>query len=206
MHFASQLAYTLPNQTRYLSDAENLWKWFFSFDNGYGLMTDKYLVSTAAIPFDCCNATSTKNTCYNSGSHDSIYSQGLLLSSAAYLYLSTGKKAYLDVGIRAFEAVAENYTTKDGVIMDELRGFPSYTGSSCSAYSDPGGDWFSFNGIFMLHLGYFTELLVKNGSMPSDTLKRIVNLVQNTSDSAWSSLQYGHPSTKVMSVNPALLQ
>lgn len=202
MHFASKLAHTIPNNTRYLADAERLWNWFFSYDNGYGLMTDQYLVSTAAIPFDCCNATSTSNACYNSKSHDSAYSQGLLLSSSAYLYLSTGKRSYIDVGIRAFEAIAENYTTRDGVLKDEMRGFRSPATSTCSVYADPGGDWFSFNGIFMLHLAYFTELLVKNGSMPLDTLKRINNLVQNTSDSAWSKSAVWPPFNKTDVCSP----
>ena len=202
MHLASKLAYTLRNETQYLKDAERLWNWFFSFDGGYGLMSDEYLVSTGAIPFGCCNATSTKNPCYNSRSHDSAYNQGLLLSSAAYLYLSTGNKSYIDVGIRAFEAIAENYTTKDGVLIDELRGFPSIDTYSCSAYSDPGGDWYSFNGVFMLHLGYFTELLVKNGSMPSDTLEKIRNFVQNTSDSAWSKSAVWPPFNQTNACKP----
>ena len=185
MHLAAKLAYTFPNETRFLNDSKRLWNWFFSFDNGRGIMSDEFLVSTGAIPLGCCNATSAKNTCHNSKSHDSVYSQGVLLSSAAYLYLSTGNKTYLDTGIRALEAVVANYTTNKGVLRDEPRGFPSYQ-PSCSVYSDPGGDWYSFSGVFMLHLGYFTELLVKNGSMPSDTLSKINMLVQNTSDSAWS--------------------
>ena len=185
MHLAAKLAYTLPNETRFLNDSLKLWNWFFSYDNGYGLMSDDYLVSTGAIPLGCCNATSANNSCWNSRSHDHVYSQGLLLSSAAYLYLSTGNKSFINVGIRAFEAVVTNYTI-NGVLRDEPRGFPTYNKYSCDSTSDPGGDWFSFSGIFMLHLGYFTELLVKNGSMPPDILKKIMDFVQNTSDSAWS--------------------
>ena len=184
MHLATKLAYTLPNETRFLNDSLKLWDWFFSYDDGYGLMSDAFLVSTGAIPLGCCNATSKNRPCSNSRSHDSIYSQGLLLSSAAYLYLSTGNKTYIQVGIRAFEAVVENYTV-NGVLRDEPRGTPTYQ-TSCNTYADPGGDWFSFNGVFMLHLGYFTELLVKNGSMPDTTLKLINDFMQNTSDSAWN--------------------
>ena len=184
MHLASKLAYTLPNETRFLKDAVRLWNWFFSYDNGYGLMSEEYLVSTGAIPETCCNASSSRNPCYNSKTSGTSYNQGLLLSSAAYLYLSTGNKTFLNVGFRAFKAIMENYT-KNGVLIDEPRGFPTYTGT-CNEVSDPGGDWYSFNGIFMLHLGYFTELLVKNGSMPTDTLKNINSFVQATSDSAWS--------------------
>jgi len=148
-------------------------------------MSDEFLVSTGAIPLGCCNATSHYNRCQNSRSHDSIYSQGLLLSSAAYLYLSTGNKTYYETGMRAFEAVVANYSL-NGTLRDEPRGYPTYTTTVCDAYSDPGGDWYSFNGVFMLHLGYFTELLVKNGSMPLDTLKRIASFIRNTSDAAWS--------------------
>ena len=186
LHLVAKLAYTIPNETRFLMDAERIWQWFFSYDNGYGLMTDKYLVSTGAIPLTCCNATSKHDPCINSKSPDAIYSQGLLLSSSAYLYLVTGNVTYLKTGLRAIDAVIQNYTTPDGVLLDEIRGFPSYE-STCSTYSDPGGDWFSFNGIFMLHLGYFTELLVRNGSMPKETLISIDTLVQKTSDSAWNN-------------------
>ena len=198
MHLAAKLAYTLPNETRFLNDSVRLWDWFFSFDNGRGLMSDEFLVSTGAIPIGCCNATSGKIRCQNSRSHDSVYSQGLLLSSSAYLYLSTGNKTYLETGMRAFEAVVANYST-GGVLRDEPRGFPLYSVDSsqgCSIYSDPGGDWYSFNGVFMLHLGYFSELLVKNGSMPSDMLARINGFVQNTSDAAWSKSAVWPPFNK----------
>ena len=150
-------------------------------------MSDEFLVSTGAIPLGCCNATSKKHRCRNSRSRDSIYSQGLLLSSAAYLYLNTGNKTYWKTGMRAFDAVVANYST-GGVLRDEPSGFPTYytTSPACDIYSDPGGDWYTFNGVFMLHLGYFSELLVKNGSMPSDTLAKINSFVQNTSNAAWS--------------------
>ena len=195
MHLAAKLAYSLPNETRFLNDSQRLWEWFFSFDDGYGLMSDEYLVSTGAIPLGCCNATSGKR-CQNSRSHDSIYSQGLLLSSSAYLYLVTGNKTYRETGMRAIEAVMANYST-GGVLRDEPKGFPGFAAQgSCSVYSDPGGDWYSFNGIFMLHLGYFTELLVKNGSMPSDMLVKINSFVQNTSDAAWSKSAVWPPFNK----------
>ena len=200
MHLAAKLAYTMPNETRYLNDSVRLWNWFFSFDDGYGLMSDEFLVSTGAIPFGCCNATSTKKRCHNSRSHDSIYSQGLLLSSAAYLYLSTGNKTYLATGMRAFEAVVANYSTA-GVLRDEPRGFPTYS-TVCDAYSDPGGDWYSFSGVFMLHLGYFTELLVKNESMPSDMLAKINSFVQNTSNAAWSKSIVWPPFNKSNACQP----
>ena len=29
MHLAAKLAYTLPNETRFLNDSEKLWNWFF---------------------------------------------------------------------------------------------------------------------------------------------------------------------------------
>ncbi len=158
-------------------------------------MTDKYLVSTGAIPLTCCNATSKQRPCMNSNSHDAIYSQGLLISASAYLYLATGNETYLKTGLRAVNAVIENYTTADGVLLDEIRGFPSYE-STCTTYSDPGGYLFSFNVIFMLHLGYFTELISNNGSLPAQTLKAINLLVQRTSDSAWTSSSVWPPFDK----------
>lgn len=164
-------------------------------------MSDEYLVSTGAYPLRCCNATSTNNTCVNGRNHDGAYNQGLLMSSSAYLYLCTGNKSYLNTGLRAFDAIVQNYTTKEGVLKDEPRGFPA-SSPSCSFYSDPGGDWFSFNGVFMLHLGYFTQLLVKNGSMPPDTLNKIRALVQSSSDSAWSNSSVWPPFNQTNACKP----
>ena len=186
LHLASKIAYLLPNQSRFLESAEKIWNWFFSFDDGYGMMSREFLVSTGVVPERCCNSTSDEYTrCHNSRQSGTAYNQGLLMSSSAYLYMLTGNKHYLLTGIRAVEAILANYTTKVGVLIDEPRSYQSYS-YECYEGADPGGDWYSFNGIFMLHLGYFTELLVRNGSMPGDVLNRIHNLVKKTSDSAWT--------------------
>ena len=174
------------DESRYLIDATKIWDWFFSFDDGHGLMSDKYLVSTGAIPEKCCNSTSNLNMrCYNSKISGTSYNQGLLMSASAYLYLRTGNKTYLMVGLQALEAILVNYTTSQGILIDEPRTYQSFVGS-CWGGADPGGDWYSFNGIFMLHLGYFTEVLVKNKSLSPEVLEKIKNLVNKTSDSAWS--------------------
>lgn len=188
MHLSAKLAYIVPNETRFLDSAEKIWNWFFSYNNGQGLMSETNLLSTGVIPEECCNSSINADSykqCYNTGLHGTAYNHGLFLSAAAYLYLSTGNQTYLKMGIKTVEAVIANYTTSEGVLVDEPRSYQSYS-YSCFAGSDPGGDWYSFSGIFMLHLGYFTELLVNNRSMPSDTLNRINILTQKTSDSAWS--------------------
>ena len=189
MHLSSKLSYLFPNDSLYLSRAEKVWNWFFSFDDGYGLMTDKYLVSTGAIPEHCCNASSTDpfKKCHNSRIPGTSYNQGLLMSSAAYLYRRTGNKTYLLVGMRALEAILANYTTQEGILIDEPRSYQTYNGECNGALpSDPGGDWFSFQGIFMLHLGYFVDLLRENGSLSDDMLNKIAAFVEKTSDSAWT--------------------
>ena len=151
-------------------------------------MSDKFLVSTGATPERCCNATSAGSStkCYNTRVSGTSYNQGILISSAAYLYLRTGDKTYLDVGLRAVDAILTNYTTKDGVLIDEPRSYQSYQDYSCIAGQDPGGDWYSFNGIFMLHLSYFLDLLHKNGSLPDATLKGVTSLINSTSNAAWN--------------------
>ena len=83
------------------------------------------------------------------------------------------------------EAILTNYTTKEGILIDEPRGYQTYL-DSCAYNQDPGGDWYSFNGIFMVHLSYFTELLHTNGSLPSATFDAIMSLVEKTSDAAWN--------------------
>lgn len=176
-----------PNESIYLERAKQIWDWFFSFDDGYGLMSANHLVSTGAIPEKCCNATTTDphKKCHNSKLSGTSYNQGLLMSASAYLYRRTGNNNYLNTGLQALDAIFANYTTKEGILVDEPRSYQSYEGS-CWAGADPGGDWYSFNGIFMLHLGYFTELLYKNKSLPSQTFKSIVNLVEKTSSAAWN--------------------
>ena len=191
LHLSSKLSYLFPKNNSYLSRAEKVWNWFFSFDDGYGLMTDKYLVSTGAIPEHCCNASSTDpfKKCHNSRIPGTSYNQGLLISSSAYLYRRTGNKTYLLVGMRALEAILANYTTLEGILIDEPRSYQNYQYEyACwgASSSDPGGDWFSFQGIFMLHLGYFVDLLREDGSLSDDMLDRIATFVEKTSDSAWN--------------------
>ena len=187
LHLSSKLAFLLPDQSQFLECAQRLWNWFFNFDDGYGLMSDKYLVSTGAIPIGCCNASTSDSylKCHNSKVSGTSYNQGLLISASAYLYRRTGDKTYLNVGLRAVEAILTNYTTKEGILIDEPRGYQTYQGA-CQYDQDPGGDWYSFSGVFMLHLGYFTELLYNNGSLPDVTFQAIVNLIEKTSDAAWN--------------------
>lgn len=185
MHLSAKLAYVLPNETKYLENAKRIWEWFFSFNNGRGIVTEQNVLATGLVPERCCNATSDPYTrCRGSTLNGTAYNQGIFLSSAAYLYLCTGNKSYIEAAIRVLDAVVANYTTSDGVLKDEARSYQSYV-SECYAGADPGGDWYSFNGIFMLHLGYFVDILASNKSLPSDTLKKISDFVQVTSDSAW---------------------
>ena len=153
-------------------------------------MTDKYLVSTGVVPELCCNASASKvpyKQCHKSKLSGTSYNQGMLMSSAAYLYRATNDTKYLKVGMRALKAILENYTTPDGILMDEPRSYVTYNGYQCwGGFSDPGGDWYSFNGIFMLHLGYFTDLLSETGVLSHENLTNIYNLALRTSDSAWS--------------------
>uniref|UniRef100_A0A1X7UL71 SMB domain-containing protein n=1 Tax=Amphimedon queenslandica TaxID=400682 RepID=A0A1X7UL71_AMPQE len=188
LHFSSKLAYLFPKNDTYLLKAEKVWNWFFSFDDGYGLMTEKYLVSTGAVPENCCNSSSTDPfaKCHNSRIPGTSYNQGLLMSSSAYLYRRTGNKTYLLVGMRALEAILTNYTTDEGILIDEPRGYQNYQYDCWGSSSDPGGDWYSFQGIFMLHLGYFVETLRDNGSFSDDMLEKVTAFIQKTSDSAWT--------------------
>ena len=191
LHFSSKLAYTFPKETRYLRDAQKVWDWVFSFDDGYGLMSDEYLVVTGVVPEKCCNASANKTDpykqCHKTKLSGTSYNQGMLMSSAAYLYRATNDSKYLKVGMRALAAIFENYTTPDGILKDEPRTYQTYLGGQCwGGTGDPGGDWYSFNGIFMLHLGYFTDLLSQIDLLSHENLTRIYNLVLRTSDSAWS--------------------
>ena len=196
LHFSSKLAYLFPS--KYTDDATKIWKWLFSFENGRGVLTEENLVSTGLIPELCCNFSSKDllKKCYSSKQTGTSYNQGLLLSSAAYLYLATEDKHYLDIGLMVLDAVLENYTTSGGMLRDEMRGSRTYSGT-CEYNQDPGGDWYSFNGVFMLHLTYFTELLKGKDALPDATMQRIKLLVQRTSDSAWNNSAVWPPFTGV---------
>ena len=198
LHLGSKLAFMFPNEPYYLQSAEKIWNWFFSFDDGLGLMSDNNLVSTGAIPAKCCNS-STEDLflkCYNSKVPGTSYNQGLLMSSSAYLYRRTGDKKYLNTGLKALEAMLTNYTTKEGILLDEPRSYQTYNSECLGSTGDPGGDWYSFQGVFMLHLSYFTELLAENGTLPAETLHRIQKLIEATSDSAWLKSAVWPPFTK----------
>lgn len=187
LHFAAKLAYMFPNESRYLVDTMKIWNWFYSFDDGFGLMSNEYLVSTGAIPEKCCNSTAASySRCSNTRLPGTSYNQGSLMSASAYLYLQTGNTTFLKKGLALLSAILENYTTSDGILMDEPRSYQTFVGS-CWAGADPGGDWYSFNGIFMLHLGYFTDLLLRNKSLQPDTMESIRALVNKTADSAWNN-------------------
>ena len=197
LHFSSKLAHMFPNETRYLTDSMRIWNWFYSFDDGFGLMSDKYLVSTGAIPEKCCNSTAKSySRCHNTRLPGTSYNQGLLMSSTAYLYLRTRNTTFLNIGLRLLAAVLANYTTSEGLLVDEPRSYQSYEGS-CWAGADPGGDWYSFNGIFMLHLSYFAELLVQNRSMEPNVLESVRSLVNKTSEAAWNRSAVWPPFTDV---------
>ena len=204
MHLSSKLAYLFPKNDTYLLKAEEVWNWFFSFDDGYGLMSDKYLVSTGAIPEKCCNSSSTDPfaKCHNSKIPGTSYNQGLLMSSSAYLYRRTGNKTYLLVGMRALEAILTNYTTDEGILIDEPRSYQNFNGMCKGDISDPGSDYFSFEGIFMLHLSYFIDLLRENGSLPDETLQRVKNFVSKTSDAAWSRSAVFPPFSDICNSSP----
>ena len=87
LHFSSKLSYMFPSQPRYLVDAQKIWDWIFSFDNGYGLMSDKYLLTTGAVPERCCNATNKDSytRCHNSKISGASYNQGLATEFSSLL-------------------------------------------------------------------------------------------------------------------------
>ena len=187
LHFSAKLAFMFPKNITYLKDAEKIWDWIFSFDDVRGLATEKNLFSIGVSPERCCNSTTNSSTkkCINSKLSGTSYNQGLFLSSSAYLYAVTEDHVYLDSGLKVLNAVLVNYTTSEGILVDEMRSYQTYT-SACSFSSDPGGDYFSFNGIFMLHLAYFIDVLTAKNALTTEQLTSIKKLVQTTSDVAWN--------------------
>lgn len=188
LHFSSKLASMFPNNTQYASNARKVWDWMLSFENGRGMVTEQNLISTGALPERCCNTTvkDAHKKCYNSKLAGTSYNQGLLLSAAAYMYSFTEEKRYLDFGLMILDGVLANYTTPGGLMLDEARSGQTYV-NQCSGGKDPGGDWYSFNGIFMLHLAYFSDILNSKKVLTDDYLQRIKQFVQRTSDAAWNN-------------------
>ena len=198
LHFSAKLAHMFPKNNSYLSDAEKVWNWIYSFNGGRGIFTGTNLISTGLIPENCCNSTSRNPSriCYNSKLSGTSYNQGLFLSAAAYLYVVTEDKTYLEAGLKLLEAVVDNYTTSDGVLLDEMRSAQTYQ-FQCIGGSDPGGDWYSFNGIFVLHLAYFADILKAKDALTSAQLMTIKKLVETTSDAAWNRSALWPPFNKV---------
>ena len=205
LHFSSKLASLFPDNQYYMKNAVKIWKWIFSFGNGRGLLTEKNLISTGLMPELCCNSTTAerRKRCFNSKLAGTSYNQGLMLSATAYLFILTNDKQYLDVGFTVLDAVFENYTTPDGLLLDEMRSGRTYQGQ-CQGGMDPGGDWYSFNGIFMLHLTYFTEILVSENALPEFRKQRIQQFVQRMSDSAWNHSAVRPPFNDACNSNPKL--
>lgn len=187
-----------PKNEEYMKNALKIWNWISSFNNGRGLLTEKNLIATGVLPEECCNST-TKNLhkkCYSSKLSGTSYNQGLLLSAMAYLYSHTDDKQYLNASLLVLNAVLENYTTADGLMLDEKRSYQTYVDKCWAGSGDPGGDWYSFNGIFMLHLAYFSEIMIDKKALTANQLQTIKWFVQNTSNTAWTNSAMWPPFTE----------
>lgn len=184
------------NRTRFLDSAERIWSWVYAFDGGRGLTAPNGVMSTGALPERCCAAANTaKNAhstspgplCANSRAPGMSYNHGLLMSSAALLYNATGSKDYLKTSLELLQAAIENLTDSEGAVRDVQRGSRVFSSAGrCLCGSDPGSDFFSFNGIFTAHLSYFAETLHKSGALSPDVQSKVLAMLKQNSDNAWS--------------------
>eukprot|EP00299_Pterocystis_sp_00344_P016386 c8222_g1_i2.p1 GENE.c8222_g1_i2~~c8222_g1_i2.p1 ORF type:complete len:579 (+),score=91.41 c8222_g1_i2:35-1771(+) len=191
-HFAS--IYRKQKNTEkmnyYLTRAEWLWDWFMGFDSGRGLLDGNNLISSGAVPLDstdkmCCNATSaslTEKKCINERGLGFSYNQGMFLAACSYMYQATDDIEFVKLGENVLLAVAENMTI-NGVLVEQTTPSKTWAGT-CSYNQDPGGDWYSFKGVFMTRLGDFligTKNVISDAALSAAKL-----LVSRTSDSAWT--------------------
>ena len=196
LHAAARLATPITadskNRTHYLNAAEMIWNWLYAFDNGTGLFASNGIMSTGAQPEMCCNSKFTVfngSLCANSRIAGMSYNHGLLMSSAAILYNVTSNRDYLRACETLLDAAAENLTNADGAVKDLQRGSRAYVTSSAECTlrtGDPGSDFFSFKGVFITHLAYFAQTLNDSGALTSDMYEKVVAMVRNSSENAWS--------------------
>jgi len=114
------------------------------------------------------------------------YNQGLYLSAAAHLYQATKNTDYLRRTGRLVDAILQNSTDANGLLKDVPRGQPSYLEPPCVEGQDPGGDWYSFKGAFMMHLGYFMTIAGRS-ALNISQVQRVVSFVRKNADAVWTN-------------------
>ena len=198
LHTATKIASTFDdtsNRTKFTDSALRIWKWIFSFDEGLGLFASNGVMSTGAVPEWCCsplgeaqgsNLTNPSPACSNSRAPGRSYNHGLLMSSAAFLYDITKDKHYFDVAMQLLAAASQNLTDNSGAIADAQRGSRVFDSGRCACGSDPGSDFFSFKGVFTAHLAYFANTLNSSGVLSADAHSKLISMVKQSSDDAWS--------------------
>eukprot|EP00117_Sycon_ciliatum_P015413 scpid38547/ scgid1535/ Mannan endo-1,6-alpha-mannosidase DCW1; Defective cell wall 1; Endo-alpha-1-&gt len=205
LHVAGKLAAvakTPAEHSRFIATAEEIWNWLFAFDNGRGLLAENGIMSTGAVPQYCCHALSAsreKNItyprveCANSRVAGMSYNHGILMSSAALLYNITADKNYLQTAISLLESALVNLTDVTGAMLDIQRG------SRAAAYGcgegDPGSDFFSFKGIFVMHLGYFVHILQESNALTPDVASSVHTFLQLNSNNVWTKALVKPPFT-----------
>ena len=206
LHTAAKLALvskTPAEHSRFLASAKEIWNWLFAFDNGRGLLAENGIMSTGAVPQYCCHALSAsreKNItyprveCANSRVAGMSYNHGILMSSAALLYNITADKNYLQTAISLLESALVNLTDVTGAMLDVQRG------SRASAYGcgegDPGSDFFSFKGIFVMYLGYTVQTLTDSNVLPAPLASTVRDFLDINSENAWEQARVKPPFKK----------
>eukprot|EP00117_Sycon_ciliatum_P004163 scpid28281/ scgid8652/ len=210
LHVDAKLAATsetAEERSSFLGSAMAIWDWMFEFDNGNGLVAPNGVISTSVVPEVCCsaasaalanetNATAPGVQCSNSRVPGMSYNHGLMMSSAALLYNTTGDKMFLDKSLDYLDAAFENLTDSDGALIDAQRG-ARMANAYCQGYSDPGADFFSFKGIFAMHLGYYAQMLKDMNALSADAHSKILSILAKSSDNAWRNSAVHPPFTGV---------
>ena len=128
--------------------------------------------------------------------------QGLYLSAAAHLYAITNSSRYLVHASKLVEAVLQNATDARGILIEPPAPPISWYGGQCLQGADPGGDWYSFKGIAVMHLTYFVEKAGR-AALSSSQLRRLQAMVHASSDGAWFNASFaGHHARDVCDSTP----
>jgi len=76
-------------------------------------------------------------------------------------------------------------TNSEGLLIEQPTPPDPYHSGQCRFVNSPGGDWYSFKGIFLRHLGYFVSE-VGHLALNASQLTRIHAFVKTNADAVWN--------------------
>ncbi|KAK6826168.1 glycoside hydrolase [Apiospora arundinis] len=145
LELTGALHHLIPNDTYYLNQSLNQWKWF----KASGMINAQWLVNDGLLEPDKNDST----MCRNNKDTTWTYNQGVILGGLVELYHATGDTGYLDTACNIADAVIASAKLSPNGILTE----------PCSSEEDCTDNGWSFKGIFMNRLAKLNKALEESG-------------------------------------------